>query len=83
MPEYQTYILPEWLKDYLIDGNADVFTEGEKESVDKFLIDNNLGECVEVSPVDDYDPWEVSHELDRAVFAPNYWSMNFKFKTLK
>jgi len=78
--EYISKILPHWLDEYLLHGNDDIFDDGEKECLDKFIADNKLGECVDQQAPDDPD---AIHELDFSVFPEEYGVSKFIFKTLE
>jgi hypothetical protein len=78
--EYITKILPSWLDDYLLFEDSDIFDVGEKESLDKFISDNKLGECIGCQPPDKITE---DHELDPNVFPVDYAVYKFIFKTLE
>ena len=78
--EYISKILPHWLDEYLLYGNDDIFDDGEKECLDKFIADNKLGECVDMQ--DRIDP-DMTYDLDISVFPEGYFLTTFIFKTLE
>lgn len=82
--EYITKILPDWLQAYLLHGSEQLFDEGEKEIVDKFIADNKLGECVDCIKLTEEEADNLTFdELNFTLqFSSYYWVAKFIFKTL-